>query len=1242
VIIYESVDANHYLISVDSSKVDDLWELSFVEALAPFYPALKINPGLLTTEVQATLTTTEGMAVAVEPEATEASDELAEEASEARLLDIRHTSIAPSEKEVGNLELVLFDDANPLSVIDAVRDLGARVIRANGNVIIIFADMQQIPELAVLSQVREINPFRPPVLHNNMAAGIINVDVIQNDHELDGRNQIVAVADSGLDTGVNDGTMLADFQGRIVSIYALGRPGDASDIHNHGTHVTGSVLGDGANSNGRVRGMAPEAQLVFQSTMDANRNLTGIPSNLGNGLFDVARDDGARIHTNSWGADVNGAYNVRSTQADTFAFNNREFLILFSAGNDAPNRVGSPGTAKNVLTVGASESVRPLPATVNFPSSPSFPGGATWPNFDQQADDQNDVATFSSRGPAQNNRRKPDVVAPGSWILSTRSSVSTADTGPDGIPGTGDEDGTFTHAEAVGEGLPGQPVFGGGDQNAPDAPAGSGPAAADNYMYSSGTSMATPVTAGACALVRQYLMEQRGHVPSAALLKALMVNGAVDMGMGIPDNDQGWGRISLDTILFPPGTNRIQFDDDLNNAVSTGDIRSYDIFVSATTAPLVTTLVWRDPAGSTIQNRLHLRVIHVDSGIVSTADNITDIRNNVQKVIVDPPQVGLHRVEIEGVSVGTGVPELFGQRQDYALVVASATGFSCNPSDIVQVIDRSGSMGFSGYMEPAKERAMQMIDILQINDRAGVVTFNAAATETFSLSRIDSQDDKDDAHAVITPVMSGGATDLREALDRGRTTLGNDEGRPRAMVFLSDGKHTVATPPIDDSFLAGIAAANVNVYTIALGPASDFAVLNNIANRTGTGAVYTVESAADLHKLHEIYYDILGGIGCGGVIHLTSSTIHPEHELTQSVAVDATANEAHFALSWERAGAAFEFELEDPSGHVYHSRSDEIFYFQGSTHAFYRVAQPEAGWWKMRVQLSDQTGNQPLQVTTAALADTDVTCEVQLDPKYLYHNKVLLYLRAHYDGTPLVGGKAVARITYPTQSIDALLKKYADELEEIRIDEDELADDASDEALIRLDLLATRYGAKGKDIFERRTTDIELRDDGEEEDPRPKDGIYTAFFDPKQAGVAGNFQAQVLFEVEDEFGTHTCSKLVPIHVPRLRDAKRELTIGDLLVRRNKRWEYTILGVHVYMADGTPATPDDGVRVHMTLSQEKQRVTSGDLPYYTRGQYFIWRLPMSDFEKGDAKVNIQVKLREFTVVASATDSIRITP
>ena len=1134
-----------------------------------------------------------------------------------------------------------------------VRALGATVIKSSGRQMVIYADPKLVPDIAAIPQVRSVNPYGPPRLTNNVATGIIHADVVRENHGLDGRNQVVAIADTGLDNGVNDATMHDDFEGRIVAIHALGRPGDASDIHNHGTHVSGSVAGDGSMSNGNIQGMAPAARLVFQSTMDASRGLGGIPGDLRIGLFDVARNDGAHIHTNSWSeTPTNGAYLDYAEQADDFAFNNREFLILFSAGNDAPSRVNSPGTAKNVLTVGASESVRlTLPPSVNFPASPTLLTGATLSDVADGADNADDIAGFSCPGPANNNRQKPDVVAPGTWILSTRSSASVYDSGPDGIgpaewppTGTGDEDGVWTHDEAVSKGLPGEPIMRVGDQDTPDAPAGSGADVVENYCYMGGTSMSTPITAGSCALLRQYLIEQRLHTPSAALLKALIINGAVDMGMGIPDDGQGWGRVDLTNTLFPAGTNRVQFDDNLANAVhSPADIKTYDVWVSSAVDPLSVTLVWRDPADSTIQNELFLRVVHVDSGTETFVEDINSIRNNVQKVVLNPPQVGHYRIEVEGVNVIEAVPELSGlaqPHQDYALVVSGAIGFSCNPADVVQVIDRSGSMGFSGYMEPALERAKQMVDILQINDQTGVVSFAEAATEDMALTPINSQEDKDDAHDVIDLLHSTGLTDLREALEQGLDTLGPNTGRPRAMVFMSDGKHTVATPEIDDPFLDSVALAGVKVYTIALGPATDFGVMNNIAGRTGTGAVYTVESAADLHKLHEIYYDIVGAIGCGFVTHLSSATLAAGGTLVQKAAIDRTAREAFFAASWARPDAEIKFELESPSGDRIRPLSAEVLYFRGSTHAYYRIDRPEAGSWQLILSHHGGGGNSPLWMTTAAMADSDATCRVRLDPRYLYKDQILLRLEANHNGRPLTGGNALAYITYPTRSIDDLLKMYAAELKEIRLDPNRLGGDMDDPILIKLGVLATRLAADGKDIFERETIKVPVLDDGKNEDPQANDGIYTVFFDPKQAGVAGNYQIQVRFTLKDEIlGTHTCTKLIPVYVPTVRVEERDLKVVDIFTMRNRRWPYRILGTRIAHPNGKLAQPRDGVTVNMILSQGRFRINSGDLDYYSRGGYFIWRCAELRLRSGDAKVTVQAKLNG-AVVATRSQIVRI--
>lgn len=467
------------------------------------------------------------------------------------------------------------------------------------NGVTVKINRNQIASLAGLSNVKYIEEKGEITLFNDLAKGIIQVDQLWN-LGYEGEDQIIGISDTGIDTGVNDSTMHLDFQGRIEAIFSWSKP-VPDDTHGHGTHVAGSVLGNGASSNGQIQGMAPKAHLVFQSISKSDGSLE-LPSDL-NALFQQAWNAGARIHTNSWGNNLAdfGKYTSYARQVDEFVWNH-DMTILFSAGNNGPGEctVAAPGTAKNAITVGASNSGRP---------------DIIWPN-DPGSGDPTTIATFSSRGWTSDGRIKPDLVAPGRSILSTRSSKA-----PD------------TNFDAAAS---------------PDP----------HYAFMTGTSMATPITAGAVAIARQYIISNWGITPKPALLKAAVINGATDLGYGTPGKQQGWGRVNLVDSLQ---SKEYQFDQE--TSLLTGQTKTYTFSVAENLIPLRITLVWTDypaaiAAEKTLVNDLDLTVIGPDGTEYRGNDFANRVEydrvNNVENVWISTPQTGNYTVMVNGYNVPQG------------------------------------------------------------------------------------------------------------------------------------------------------------------------------------------------------------------------------------------------------------------------------------------------------------------------------------------------------------------------------------------------------------------------------------------------------------------------------------------------------------------------------------------------------------------------------------------------------------
>lgn len=494
-----------------------------------------------------------------------------------------------------------------------------------------------------------IQPGQPPAITGyETGTRILNFEAAWQ-RGFTGEGQTVAVADTGLDSGKMQ-TLNKDLSntknGYPMSMLLFGLPiGQTwADPQGHGTHVAGSVAGQAHNhSSDMLRGGAFGAELVAEGMWNTLFRNILVQSDF-NLLFGKPyREDGARIHTNSWGSPQNlGAYDTMASNADKFMWENPKMLVLFAAGNSGTDKnkdgridegsVSTPGTAKNVLTVGASENLVEV-------------GGKqkTWGEFrktawgvepiasDTPSDNPNGIAAFSSRGPTRDGRLKPEVVAPGTNILSVRSKAK----------GASDLWCRYN----------------------------------DDYSYSGGTSMSTPLVAGAAAVAREYLIKQEGFSePSGALVKAALIHNAFDLFPGQygtgpkqelptrrPNMHEGYGLVDMAAVTDPNlGTVYVESLD----GVGLGETEEHSFRVMG--GKLRVTLSYTDypgqaSASQALVNDLDVQVI----GPEGKVHELKDRKNNIEMLELSQLVDGNYTVVVKGVNV----PQGKNGKQPYALAV---------------------------------------------------------------------------------------------------------------------------------------------------------------------------------------------------------------------------------------------------------------------------------------------------------------------------------------------------------------------------------------------------------------------------------------------------------------------------------------------------------------------------------------------------------------------------------------------
>ncbi len=563
-------------------------------------------------------------------------------------------------------DIRLHEERHQAKVQEWLEKQGVSIAGAAGRKIRIYLleDSPLVDDIAALPEVAAVEEYIAPKLHNDVARVLLGLDrqdgsnVVANLTQ-EGEGQVVAVADTGLDEGH------PDFDGRVVGIVPLGRPNDSSDPHGHGTHVAGSVLGDGSSSGGKIRGAAPKAKLFFQSLLDAFGGLGGLPLDLSD-LFEEAYLSGARIHNNSWGAATGSMYTINSIEVDEFVAEHRDMLIVISAGNEgqAANRlnsergfvdwlsIGSPASCKNALTVGASRSSRTSGGFADLTYKQAWPGDFPDPPIGNENISGNPeaMAAFSSRGPCLDRRIKPDLVAPGTDIASTKSSRAPLRNfwGP----------------------YPGNAL----------------------YAFMGGTSMSAPLVSGCAVLVREYYAKERKHEPSAALLKATLINStkwltgqdAVADFADQPNFHQGFGAIYMPWAVPNPLEPdwKLEFVDTWQKPRKqfkrSGQRDRFRMRMRGGKW-LRICLTWTDVAARALQNNLNLFVQHEPSGKkwIGNANlplslGVPDPDNNVEVIRLENPEPGDYLIQISATN-------LLKTPQDYALVVTGELGSKLTP-----------------------------------------------------------------------------------------------------------------------------------------------------------------------------------------------------------------------------------------------------------------------------------------------------------------------------------------------------------------------------------------------------------------------------------------------------------------------------------------------------------------------------------------------------------------------------------
>ncbi|WP_426294299.1 S8 family serine peptidase [Dyadobacter endophyticus] len=517
-------------------------------------------------------------------------------------------------REAGKIDVRIsyIKDLAPNDLLNGLDSLRARLLSDDLSayqVIEARVPIEELPAVAGLPWVQYIEAVPPPEeLLNDKSEAATRASVLTSalpgQRQLNGEGVVIGIGDSG--------NLLEhiDISTRLLSY-------DLEASYWHGVHVAGTAAGGGI-MNEKYKGYAPKASIVKRATSEIWKQASTL-----------VRDFGMIVTNNSYGGSVcpdYGAYTVDSYILDRQASDLPNLQHVFAAGNsglEAPcegvtagfgNIIGGSISAKNVISTGRT--------------------GATGL-----------IALTSSKGPTQDGRIKPEIIAPGTSITST---------------------------------LPG-----------------------NTYQGASGTSMAAPAVVGGLALLYQrYKQLNGGNNPKNMLMKALLCNGATDKGLAGPDFNYGFGVMNLlrSVSMLEKGQ---YFNGRLAHQAKDG----FEISVPPNTALVKIMLYWNDAAPAlltgkkSLVNDLDLKVVRLGNAEVlpsfpraaqplAAAAAGVDTVNNIEQIVVESPAAGTYIVNVSGTKVPSGPQEYFlvyDMIETSAILAFPAGGEHFTKGDVVDI-----------------------------------------------------------------------------------------------------------------------------------------------------------------------------------------------------------------------------------------------------------------------------------------------------------------------------------------------------------------------------------------------------------------------------------------------------------------------------------------------------------------------------------------------------------------------------